>query len=158
MSVPRSARINQPGTILFIPDAKPQNIIRGFMWPTYSRYITCGFGWRRNPFNWRMKEYHCGMDIKSNYQWVRASKYGKITFTGWMGGYGKAVIIAHPEGWKTLYAHLSRIIVRQGQYVKQGQTIARSGNTGRSTGAHLHFEIIQNGKHKNPYSFLKKNY
>jgi len=143
--------------VLFIPDAKPQNIIVGFMWPTRSRTITSSYGWRRNPFNRRRREFHRGMDIKAHYAWIRSSKYGKVTFTGWLGGYGKAVIVAHPGGWKTLYAHLSRIIVRRGQYVKQGQYVARSGNTGRSTGPHLHFEIIKRGRHKNPYSYLRRN-
>ncbi len=147
-----------PNIMIFIPDAKPQNVIRGFMWPTRSQYITCGFGWRRSPFNWRYREFHRGLDIKSNYEWIRSVKYGKVTYTGWMGGYGKAIVIAHPQGWKTLYAHLSRIIVRRGQYVKQGQIIARSGNTGRSTGAHLHFEMLKYGKHQNPYYYLKRGW
>ena len=143
-------------TVLFIPDAKPLNIFTGFLWPAPGRFVTCGFGWRRNPFNPRYREFHAGIDIRANYQWIRASKYGKITYTGWLGGYGKTVIIAHPNGYKTLYAHLSRIIVRSGQYVKQGQTIAQSGNTGRSTGAHLHFEIIKHGKNINPYVYFRK--
>ncbi len=143
---------------LFIPDAKPQNIIIGFIWPTGARQITCGYGWRRNPFNYRIKEFHQGLDIRSIYNWIKASKYGQVTFTGWLGGYGNAIIVAHPGGWKTLYGHLSKIIVRSGQYVKQGQSIAKSGNTGRSTGPHLHFEIIKNGQHKNPYYYIKKNF
>ena len=143
-------------SMLFIPDAKPQNIFSGFLWPTFSRRINCGYGWRRNPFNRRSREFHPGLDIRARYQWVKASKYGKITYTGWLGGYGKAIIIAHPGGWKTLYGHLSRIIVRRGQYVKQGQSIAKSGNTGRSTGAHLHFEILKKGRHKNPYRYLRR--
>ena len=143
--------------VLFIPDAKPQNIIIGFMWPTGSRRITCGYGWRRNPFNRRRREFHQGLDIRARYTSIRASKYGKITYTGWMGGYGKTIIIAHPRGEKTLYAHLSRIWVKRGQYVKQGQSIGRSGNTGRSTGPHLHFEIMKRGRHKNPYYYLRKN-
>lgn len=144
------------GTTLFIPDAKPQNIVSGFMWPTGSRSITCGYGWRRNPFNWREREFHMGLDIRASYEWIKASKYGVVSFAGWLGGYGRTIIVAHPNGWKTLYAHLSRITVRNGQYVKQGQTIGKSGNTGRSTGAHLHFEIINRGRHENPYRHLRK--
>ena len=145
------------GETIFIPDAKPQNIIAGFMWPTRGRYITAGYGWRRNPFNRRRRQFHSGLDIRTRYQWLRSSKYGKVTYAGWLGGYGKAIVIAHPGGWKTLYGHMSRIIVRKGQYVKQGQNIGKSGNTGRSTGPHLHFEIIKRGKHKNPYVYLKRN-
>jgi len=144
------------GELLFIPDAKPQNIFSGFLWPTGSRRVTSGFGWRRNPFNREYREFHKGMDISARYEWVRSTKYGKVTFTGWMGGYGNAVIIAHPGGWKSLYGHLSRIIVKEGQYVKQGQSIAKSGNTGRSTGPHLHFELIKQGGHINPKKYLKK--
>lgn len=146
----------QDGSMVFIPDAKPNNIIKGFMWPTATRYITSGYGWRRHPFNRSRRQFHNGLDIRARYEYVRASKYGKVTFAGWLGGYGRAVIIAHPGGWKTLYAHLSRTMVRPGQYVKQGQIIARSGNTGRSTGPHLHFEILKNGRHLNPYRYLHR--
>ncbi len=142
------------GADIFIPDAKPQNIVKGFIWPTPSRRITSGFGWRRHPFT-GIRHLHSGIDIGVAYQWVRASMYGKVTFAGRMGGYGNAVIIAHPDGKKTLYGHLSSISVKRGQYVKQGQTIAKSGNTGVSTGPHLHFEIIQNGRAVNPRKFLK---
>lgn len=143
-------------TVLFIPDAKPLNVFSGFLWPAGGRFITCGYGWRRNPFDPGHTEFHSGLDIRSNFQPVRASKYGKVTYTGWLGGYGKTVVIAHPGGFKTLYGHLSRIIVRNGQYVKQGQYIAASGNTGRSTGAHLHFEILKHGRSINPYTYFKK--
>jgi murein DD-endopeptidase MepM/ murein hydrolase activator NlpD len=144
------------GEVVFIPDAKPQNIFSGFLWPTRSRRITAGYGWRRNPFNHSYKEFHKGMDIGVRYEWIRSTKYGKVTYAGWMGGYGNAVIIAHPGGWKSLYGHLSRVIVKEGQYVKQGQNIAKSGNTGRSTGPHLHFELIKQGDHTNPKKYLKK--
>ncbi len=143
-------------SVLFVPDAKPQNIVSGFLWPTRGRRITCSFGWRRNPFNHSYKEFHKGLDIAARYESIKSTKYGKVTYAGWMGGYGNAIIIAHPNGWKSLYGHLSRIIVKTGQYVKQGQVIARSGNTGRSTGPHLHFELIKNGSNKNPRKFLKK--
>ena len=144
------------GVTVFIPDARPQNVFSGFLWPTISRRITCGYGWRRNPFNKRHREFHRGLDIKAKYERVRSIKYGKVTYTGWLGGYGNAIIVAHPAGWKSLYAHLSRIYVKRGQYVKQGQFIGRSGNTGRSTGAHLHIELIKRGRHKNPYAYLKR--
>ncbi|HON78599.1 MAG TPA: M23 family metallopeptidase [Spirochaetota bacterium] len=144
----------QPNQMIFIPDAKPVNLIRGFIWPTSVRRITSGYGWRRHPI-FGGRHFHKGIDVGCRYVWVRATKYGKITYTGWLGGYGRAVIISHPGGWKSLYAHLSRISVRRGQYVKQGQVVARSGNTGHSTGPHLHFELMKNGSHKNPYRLLK---
>ncbi|MDY6933586.1 MAG: M23 family metallopeptidase [Spirochaetota bacterium] len=142
------------GEDIFVPDAKPLNIIPGFLWPAQTKYITSGYGWRRHPIN-RRRHFHLGIDIRSKYQWVRATKYGKVTFTGWLGGYGRVVVIAHPGGWKSLYGHLSRSIVRKGQYVKQGQFIARSGNTGYSSGPHLHFELLKKGKHINPYKYLR---
>jgi len=144
------------GELVFIPDAKPQNIFDGYLWPVGSRYVTCGFGWRRNPFNGGYKEFHKGIDIAARYDSVKATKYGKVTYSGWMGGYGYVVIIAHPGGWKSLYGHLSRVYVKEGQYVKQGQVVAKSGNTGRSTGPHLHFELIKQGDHTNPRKYLKK--
>lgn len=142
------------GSDIFIPDAKPLNIVPGFLWPSsYSRITSC-YGWRRHPINGN-RHFHQGMDIRSKYGLIRATKYGKVTFAGWSGGYGRAVIIAHPGGWKSLYGHLSRILVRPGQYVKQGQYLARSGNTGYSAGPHLHFELIKDGRHLNPYRYLK---
>lgn len=143
------------GHDVFVPDAKPLNIIPGFLWPAANTYITSGYGWRRHPIN-RRRQFHHGIDIRSKYQWVRSTKYGKVTFTGWLGGYGRAVVIAHPGGWKSLYGHLSRIVVRRGQYVKQGQIVARSGNTGYSSGPHLHFELLKNGRHVNPYHHLNR--
>ncbi len=143
------------GQDVFIPDAKPLNIIPGFLWPAATTYITSAYGWRRHPINGK-RQFHQGIDIRSKYQWVRATKYGKITYTGWLGGYGRTVVIAHPGGWKSLYGHLSRIVVRRGQYVKQGQIVARSGNTGYSSGPHLHFELLKHGRHVNPYSHLKR--
>ncbi|MBN1500763.1 MAG: peptidoglycan DD-metalloendopeptidase family protein [Spirochaetes bacterium] len=142
------------GTDVFIPDAKPQNIVPGFLWPVPVYRVTSAFGWRYHPV-YHQKRYHTGIDIAAKYQWVKSTRYGKVTYAGWMGGYGNVVIIAHPGGWKSLYGHLSRIIVKQGQYVKQGQLIAKSGNTGVSTGPHLHFEIILNGKHVNPRKYAK---
>jgi murein DD-endopeptidase MepM/ murein hydrolase activator NlpD len=142
------------GSEIFIPDAKPLNIVPGFLWPSGWSRITSSYGWRWHPINGQ-RHFHQGMDIRSKYGLIRATKYGKVTFTGWSGGFGRAVIIAHPGGWKSLYGHLSRILVRPGQYVKQGQYIARSGNTGYSSGPHLHFELIKEGSHVNPYRYLK---
>ncbi len=142
------------GVSIFIPDAKPMDLVPGFIWPTSGRMLTCGYGWRRDPFT-NERDFHKGLDIRASYEWIKATKYGKVTYAGWLGGYGLAVLIAHPGGYKSLYGHLSRITVREGQYVKQGQVIARSGNTGRSTGPHLHFELIRSGTHLNPRGFLK---
>lgn len=143
------------GTEIFLPEAKPLNVFNGWLWPVANKRITSSYGWRTHPIS-NTRQFHSGMDIRARYESVKASKYGKVTFAGWMGGYGYCVVIAHPNGWKTLYGHLSKIKVHTGQYVKQGQVIARSGNTGYSSGPHLHFEIRKDGVTKNPRSFLKK--
>jgi len=145
------------GQDIFIPDAKPLDIFKGFLWPVQTKMITSGYGWRKDPF-YGESQFHQGIDVRANYEWVRASKYGRVSYAGWLGGYGKVVVVTHPGGDKTLYGHLSKIVVREGQYVKQGQIIAKSGNTGNSTGPHLHFEIIRKGQHINPYAELKKKH
>ena len=143
----------QPGIDIFVPDAKPQNIVPGFLWPIASRRLSSSFGWRYHPI-YKKRIFHKGIDIKASYQWVKSTRYGKVTFAGWLGGYGNAVIISHPGGWKSLYGHLSKIIVKPGQYVRQGQIVAKSGNTGVSTGPHLHFEIHKNGAVLNPRKYV----
>jgi murein DD-endopeptidase MepM/ murein hydrolase activator NlpD len=80
---------------------------------------------------------------------------GIVTYTGWMGGYGRLVVIKHRGGYSTRYGHLSRIAVRKGKYVRQGQRIGYVGNTGRSKGAHLHFEIREGGKAIDPMTKIK---
>ena len=85
---------------------------------------------------------------------VRASCGGTVIRTGWMGGYGNCILIQHPDGRVTRYAHLSKILVSPGQSVKQNDKIALSGNTGNSTGPHVHFEILIGGSPQNPLKYL----
>ncbi|KZR81344.1 Murein hydrolase activator NlpD precursor [Prochlorococcus marinus str. MIT 1342] len=125
--------------------------IDSYIWPTKGVY-TSGFGWRWG----RM---HQGIDIANlTGTPIRASKDGIVTHAGWMGGYGYLVEISHSDGASTRYAHNSKLLVRKGQLVPQGATIAKMGSTGRSTGPHLHFEIRKKGGlAMNPRTLLPAN-
>ena len=83
-----------------------------------------------------------------------AAASGKVIMSQWYGGYGNCVMIDHGGGIVTLYGHASKLLVSQGQTVKRGHTIALVGSTGRSTGPHLHFEILINGSQVNPFKYL----
>ncbi|MEB3308036.1 MAG: peptidoglycan DD-metalloendopeptidase family protein [Cyanobacteriota bacterium] len=121
----------------------------GWIWPTRGMF-TSGYGWRWG----RM---HKGIDIANNVgTTVVAAKAGRVSFAGWHdGGYGYLVTLQHEDGSRSLYAHNSRLLVRDGEEVRQGQSISQMGSTGRSTGPHLHFEIhpAQKGA-ANPLTFL----
>jgi murein DD-endopeptidase MepM/ murein hydrolase activator NlpD/transposase-like protein len=127
---------------------------RRFRWPVIGN-ISSSFGWRRNPFG-RRRLFHSGLDIRAPYgRSIVAAGDGCIVYAGWMSGYGKAIVISHPGGVATLYGHCSSLVVGSGTFVRSGQTIARVGSTGRSTGNHLHFEVRRNGSPVNPIRFLK---
>ena len=116
-----------------------------FIWPLEGK-ITSPFGWRIHPV-YGTRQHHNGIDIDVPVgTTVRAAASGKVYFTGDdPEGYGTMLILQHTDGYLTVYGHLSSILVSKGQYVEVGQPIAESGNTGVSTGPHLHFEI-RNGE------------
>jgi len=117
--------------------------------------ITAGFGYRKNPFTSRGSEFHKGIDFAASYgQTAVATGDGIVIFSGWNAGYGRMVIISHGYGITTLYAHNSKLLVKQGDKVKKGQAITKVGNTGRSTGTHLHYEVKLNGKNVNPTKYF----
>lgn len=117
--------------------------------------ITAGFGYRKNPFTSRGNEFHSGVDFAASYgQAISATGDGIVLFSGRNAGYGKMIIISHGYGFTTLYAHNSKLLVKQGDKVKKGQEIAKAGNTGRSTGTHLHYEVKLNGKNVNPLKYF----
>lgn len=116
-------------------------------------------GWISSPYGMRDGAMHEGVDIAADQgQPVRAVKDGRVVFAGPRGTYGETVIIDHGAGLRTLYAHNSRLLVSEGQRVLAGQSIARVGSTGRSTGPHLHLEVLLNGVPFDPLLCLQRTY
>ncbi|MCL2829225.1 MAG: M23 family metallopeptidase [Betaproteobacteria bacterium] len=119
------------------------------------RGISSGFGWRLDPYA-RMGAMHEGVDFPTDIGTrVKAAAGGVVTTAQYHPEYGNLIEIDHGNGYSTRYAHLSRIDVKAGQIVKIGQAIAFSGNSGRSTGPHLHFEVRFQGVPQNPVNFLQ---
>ena len=123
------------------------------IWPA-SGWISSPFGIRRDPFTGR-RRFHEGIDITNRVGApVIAPADGVVVFAGRNGGYGKVIYISHGFGITTRYGHLSRILVKVGQHVQRGDVIGKIGNTGRSTGPHLHYEVRINNKPVNPINFI----
>lgn len=126
-----------------------------FTSPLNRLVITSKFGSRKHPVL-KKTIHHAGVDLKAPIGTrVLASKPGVVTFAGYSGAYGHLVVVSHPDGYETRYAHLSKINVKKGQKVNGRQIIALSGNSGRSTGPHLHFEVRKNGRAQNPISHIR---
>ena len=145
-----------------IVEAVPKIVEKGtkipptYIWPCSSWSITSGFGSRAATIR-GMTSYHQAVDIGCPIGTsVWASCGGKVVHAGWMSSYGYCIFINHPDGRQTRYAHLSRVLVSAGQNVVQGQKIALSGNTGVSTGPHLHFEMRMNGRAVNPLNYVTR--
>ena len=119
--------------------------------------ITSPFGPRRHPI-FGVRSMHSGIDLAAPYGTpIKASEGGVVIYSGWYGGYGKVVILDHAKGFSTLYAHLSSTKVAVGARVKQGEVVGFEGSTGYATGPHLHFEVREQGKPKNPVIYLGGN-
>jgi murein DD-endopeptidase MepM/ murein hydrolase activator NlpD len=117
--------------------------------PTDAR-LTSHFGWRHDPFTGHAR-FHGGVDVRAAYgSDVPTAAAGRIVSTGTQGGYGLTVVVEHAPGLRTRYAHLSASLVRVGDEVTAGQSIGRAGHSGRATGPHLHFEVIQDGQRIDP--------
>ncbi|MBC7333419.1 MAG: peptidoglycan DD-metalloendopeptidase family protein [Actinobacteria bacterium] len=127
------------------------------IWPTWGKITTLFCDGRAK--TWR-PGLHKGLDIANSVgTQVNATASGVVIFSGWHGGYGRKVVIYHGTGldgavYTTVYAHLNKIYVNVGDEVKQGDVIGLMGNSGRSTGSHLHYEVLVNGIPKNPRDFL----
>jgi murein DD-endopeptidase MepM/ murein hydrolase activator NlpD len=123
------------------------------IWPTRG-WVTSDFGSRLDPWSAERKM-HQGLDIASPHgQPVYTPSDGTVVFAGTEGGYGKVLVVDHGYGVKTRYGHLSEIQVRTGDRVRRGDKIGAVGNTGRSTGPHLHYEVRVNGIPENPRKFI----
>lgn len=123
-------------------------------WPVQGR-ITSRYGARRSPYGGRT-EFHEGIDIGAPYGTaIRATGAGTVSYSGWRSGYGRIIVIQHGYGYQTVYAHNSKNKVSVGTAVERGDVIAYVGSSGRSTGPHLHYEVIYQGIEKNPANYLQ---
>lgn len=148
------------GQNLFIPGAKlSSSTISNFygarvIWPLRGR-ISSPFGYRSNPFS-GARTFHSAVDIVARRGTpVKAAMDGRVADAGYNSVFGKYVILSHSDGYQTLYAHLDEIYVRAGQNVNQSVSLGKSGNTGQSTGPHLHFSLFRNGKALDPMKYMK---
>jgi len=126
------------------------------MWPSYTTYVSSAYGYRIHPIYGTYK-FHGGVDIAASYGtaiWAANSGTVVTSSDGWNGGYGNYIVINHGNGTQTLYAHMSSRAVSVGQTVTKGQVIGYVGSTGASTGAHIHFEVWNNGSRVNPMSYF----
>lgn len=117
--------------------------------------ISSPYGKRVHPRSGR-RDFHSGIDLSANPgAKVRATAEGIVSFSGWSGGSGNLVVLEHGHGFSTVYAHNRANLVKVGQKVERNEVIGYVGSTGNSTGPHVHYEIWKNGKHINPYKYLK---
>lgn len=156
----------RPGDVLYLPraayltrqDMRWLALValtdqKGFLKPTTGRFAD-GFGMRLHPITHKMA-FHEGLDLAPGWgARVVASQDGKVAFAGLKAGYGRLIILDHGQGLTSWYAHLDEILVKTGQGVKRGSLIGKVGNSGRTTGPHLHFEVRLNGKPRNPLLYL----
>jgi murein DD-endopeptidase MepM/ murein hydrolase activator NlpD len=120
-------------------------------------YVTSPFGWRRNPFGGRSSEFHRGVDLAASTGTpVKATGKGKVISATYDTTYGRIIVIDHGYGFVTRYAHNSQLLVKAGDEVERGDIIAKSGSTGRSTGPHVHYEVLVDGEPQNPLDYVYK--
>ncbi|MEI8093193.1 MAG: M23 family metallopeptidase [Spirochaetales bacterium] len=148
-----------PGQKVFLPGASlsardlREALGELFILPT-NGVITSRFGTRKDPFT-GIRTFHNGVDFANSMGTaVRAAMEGRVTDTGFNSSYGNYILVSHEGGFQTLYGHLKKFVVSAGQYVNQGQQIGLMGNTGYSTGTHLHFSIFKWNNPLNPLNYL----
>jgi murein DD-endopeptidase MepM/ murein hydrolase activator NlpD len=151
LKVASLSRFSRRSSPLFQSDGVPNT------WPVEGRLMSY-FGRRSDPFSGE-GTFHAGIDISvPTGTPVHATADGTIMSAEWAGQYGRMVVIDHGSGLHTQYAHLSQLDVVAGQWVRRGALIGRSGSSGRSTGAHLHYEVRRGGTPVNPSQFLRASY
>lgn len=146
------------GVAVFVPGAELDWVTRQeingdlFQKPLHSGfYFSSRYGWRQSPFNTARRTFHSGVDMAcAEGTAIYAALPGRVAECGWSNTYGNYVIVSHHSGYRTLYGHMSRILVSRGQYVDTTTVIGRVGNTGLSTGPHLHFTVYKNGRTVDP--------
>ncbi|OHD12919.1 MAG: hypothetical protein A2Z96_00625 [Spirochaetes bacterium GWB1_48_6] len=149
----------QPGQKLFLPGAAisrmeiRQALGEMFIMPARGRF-TSGYGYRKDPFT-GVRRFHNGIDIANVAGTpIKAAMEGRVSDVGYHSSYGNYVVISHDGGYQTMYAHLSAYKVAKGQRIAQGETIAQMGNTGYSTGTHLHFSVFRRNVPTDPTKLL----
>ena len=122
--------------------------------PVTEGYLNSGYGYRKDPID-GIRRFHHGQDF-SVFRGapIQSPADGTVKRTGYRGGFGKYIIINHGYGYETKYLHLSKINVKKGQSVVRGAVIGSTGNSGRSTAPHLHYEVIYNGTPQNPLNYF----
>ena len=126
--------------------------------PVNGGYINSGFGYRNDPFTSKPR-FHYGQDITvSSGTNIYAPSDGVVKYAARQGGFGKVIKLDHGYGYRTIFAHLSKFYVKWGQKVKRGDLIGKTGNTGRSAGPHLHYEVHRNGVPQNPLDYFFSGY
>ncbi len=157
--------LNQLNTEVRMEEVQQQELMQQFrenrellastpsIWPSEG-FVSSPFGMRRSPFTGR-REFHKGIDITNRKGTpIYAPAKGTVSFSGVDGGYGNCVVISHGDGISTRYAHMQRFVVKEGQSVTRGELIGYIGNSGRSTGPHLHYEVRLNGVCVNPMRYI----
>ncbi len=124
--------------------------------PLLNTYVTSAFGSRGDPIRGG-RQFHKGIDFEADVgDTVMTVADGVVSFAGWRSGYGNTIEVDHANGYRTRYAHNSRLVAKVGQVVTAGTEIAKAGSTGRSTGPHVHLEVFKDARLVNPMTFLNK--
>jgi murein DD-endopeptidase MepM/ murein hydrolase activator NlpD len=133
------------------------NLHQPYTWPALHKrtYLSSHYGWRKDPFS-KTKKWHAGVDIAGGYNApIVSSASGLVVFSGYRYGYGIMVEVMHAGGYSTRYGHMNKALVENGAQVKAGDVLGLMGSTGRSTGPHLHFEVLLNDKKVDPLPFIR---